>query len=70
MKPKYPINTQVYYPRLRAHGTIVAIINLGDKEDIRRQGYRYEVEFRKTGLWSLPESLLGPKISGNLRTSK
>lgn len=38
-------------------GTIETCINLNDKEDVKAQGYRYEVQSSRE-LWSIPENCL------------
>jgi hypothetical protein len=58
---KFKQGDRVYYPHVRKTGTIQRIINAKDADDIRRQGYRYEVSFRGADyVWSVVESSLRP----------
>lgn len=56
---KYEIGQSVFYPAEGRYGTVRKVINAGDREDIRQQGYRYEVFFRITGwTYSISEKCL------------
>jgi hypothetical protein len=55
----FHVGDRVYIPQLKTQGRITEVINAGDDEDIKQQGYRYEVatDFRKD-LWSLLQASL------------
>ena len=54
---RFELGDRVFHIGRGKYGKIIDVINRGDAEDIRAQGYRYYVE-QAGWTWSVPESFL------------